>query len=436
MSSRPPISVDEAYLEGIEKKVEDLRMIMEVSVIISSTLDFNELVTVVMEKAKKVMDAEACSILFYNKDTNKLEFEVALCKEESTSEILKKTVTLDIGQGIAGWVAENLQPLVITDVRGDKRFYQAADKQTGFATKSIIAVPLVGRSGLIGVAEIINPKNKDFFSEYDSGIFQTLCRGVAIAIENARFHKESIEREKLRQELEIASSIQRSFLPESPTFHKNNITVSAINISARHVGGDLYDFIEPSENKVGVFIGDVSGKGISAALYMAKIISDLRYTSLGIDSPDLVMKRLNSNLSNAPRGMFLTATYIIADTANGTLSIAVAGHPPFFLIGKGDVKVMNLPSGPPLGIMPVEYPVTKLELNKGERLLLLTDGAFDAKNRNGERIGFESIAGFVKNHSNRENLIPAIVGHVNDFSKGTERADDLTLVELRFDGAD
>ena len=93
---------------------------------------------------------------------------------------------------------------------------------------------------------------------------------------------------------------------------------------------------------------------------MAKIISDLRYTSLGIDSPDMVLKRLNSNLSNAPRGMFLTAAYIIADTVNGTLSIAVAGHPPFFLIGGGEVKVMNLPSGPPLGIMPVEYPVTML----------------------------------------------------------------------------
>jgi sigma-B regulation protein RsbU (phosphoserine phosphatase) len=434
MSAGPTISVDETYLKGIEKKVEDLGMIMEVSVIISSTLDFNELITVVMEKAKKVMDAEACSILFYNKDTHKLEFEVALCKEESASEILKKTVTLDIGQGIAGWVAENLQPLVITDVKGDKRFYQAADKQTGFTTKSIIAVPLVGRSGLIGVAEIINPKNKDFFSEYDSGIFQTLCRGVAIAIENARFHRESIEREKLRQELEIASTIQQSFLPESPTLQKNNITVSAINISAKHVGGDIYDFIEPSEGRMGVFIGDVSGKGISAALYMAKIISDLRYTSLGIDSPDVVMKRLNSHLSNAPRGMFLTATYIIADTVKGSLSISVAGHPPFFLIRKGEVRVMDLPSGPPLGIMPVEYPVTMLELDKGDRILLLTDGAFDAKNKDGERIGFDGIAGFVKSHSDMESLIHAVVDYVDDFSKGMESADDLTLVELRFDG--
>ena len=128
MSNRPPISVDEAYLEEIEKKVEDLRMIMEVSVIISSTLDFNELVTVVMEKAKKVMDAEACSILFYNKDTNKLEFEVALCKEESASEILKKTVMLDIGQGLQDGLLKSATTGHHRRERG-QTVYRAADKQ-------------------------------------------------------------------------------------------------------------------------------------------------------------------------------------------------------------------------------------------------------------------------------------------------------------------
>lgn len=100
MIKEPTVTVSKDYLKNIEKKVQDFKTLIEVSTIISSTLDFNDLITLVMEKAKKVMDAEACSILLYNKDTNKLEFEVALCKKESTSETLKEKVTLDMGQGI------------------------------------------------------------------------------------------------------------------------------------------------------------------------------------------------------------------------------------------------------------------------------------------------------------------------------------------------
>ncbi len=162
MAKKPEVNVSKDYLKNLEKKVEDLKTLMEVSAIISSTLDFNELMTLVMEKAKDVMDAEACSILLYNKDIDKLEFEVAICEEESTSDILKKKITLDMGQGIAGWVAANKKPLVIKDVKKDKRFYQGADKLTGFVTKSLIAVPLVGRRGLIGVAEVLNPRIEDY----------------------------------------------------------------------------------------------------------------------------------------------------------------------------------------------------------------------------------------------------------------------------------
>jgi sigma-B regulation protein RsbU (phosphoserine phosphatase) len=195
MGEKPNITIPEDYLKNLEKKVEDLKTLMDISAIISSTLDFNELITLVMEKAKDVMAAEACSILFYNRDTNKLEFEVAICKEEETSDILKKKITLEMGQGIAGWVAEKLEPLIIKDVKKDNRFYQDADKQTGFITESLIAVPLVGRRGLIGVAEILNPKNKD----YDLEMFQILTKQFAIAIENALFHRESLERERLKQ---------------------------------------------------------------------------------------------------------------------------------------------------------------------------------------------------------------------------------------------
>jgi sigma-B regulation protein RsbU (phosphoserine phosphatase) len=428
MVSGENIIVPKEYLERLEKKVEDLKILTEVSAIISSTLDFRELMTIVMEKAKSLMNAEGCSILLYNRETGKLEFEVALCGDESTSDALKTKITLDIGQGVAGWVAEKQEVLCIKDVKADARFYQDADRQTGFVTKSLIAVPLIGRRGLIGVAEIINPRKED----YDIDILKLLSKHFAIAIENALYYRESIEKERLKQELEIAASLQKSFLPESPTFTRDNLTAAAVNIPARQVGGDLYDFIEPVEGKVGIFIGDVSGKGVSAALYMAKIISDFRYIANGSASAGTVMDRLNSLLSRAPRGMFLTAVYMIVDTKKGKMNIAVAGHPPFLWLRDGKVKIMSVPAGPPLGIVSGNYPASKFSLRRGDRLLFLTDGAFEAKNRKGQRMGFDSLVDFVKERMDKEPLTDMIVGHVNRFSRGMERADDLTIVDVRF----
>jgi sigma-B regulation protein RsbU (phosphoserine phosphatase) len=428
-------TINKDYLKTIEKRLEGFRALIEVSAIISSTLDFNELMTLVMEKAKSLMKAEGCSILLHNKETNKLEFDLALCREESVADILKSKVSLDMGQGIAGWVAEHQTPLLIKDAKADSRFYPDADQLTCFTTRSLIAVPLISRSGLIGVAEILNSKEKDFFGDDDLEIFQTLCRQVAIVIENARFYKESVEKEKLRQELEIASVVQKSFLPESPIFKKDHLTLSAINLSATQVGGDLYDFIDLGPNRVGVFIGDVSGKGIYAALYMAKVISDFRNIAPQMGAPEIALNRLNAMLSQAPRGMFLTGIFGIVDLSKGNLSLSVAGHPPFLWLTHGEVRVMNVASGPPLGILPAEYPSTEISLKKGDRILFLTDGVFEAKDKGGKRIGFEKLVSFVKEHTGEGNLIQKVVDYVNDFSKGLARADDLTLVELSWETA-
>lgn len=261
---------------------------------------------------------------------------------------------------------------------------------------------------------------------------QILTKHFAVAIENALYHREAIEKERLKQELEIASTLQKSFLPESPSIRKGNVMVSAVNIPAKQVGGDLYDFIEPVEDKLGVFIGDVSGKGVSAALYMAKITSDFRYIAHTIDSPEIVMNRMNSLLSKAPRGMFLTAVYMIIDPFTGNTNISAAGHPPFLWLTNRAVKVISVVSGPPLGIIPENYPSGNISLKSGDRLLLLTDGVFDAKNKEGQRMGFDNLVRFVEKHVNEEDLIEKITDYVNTFSKGIERADDLTLVEVKF----
>jgi len=431
MGEKKLITIPEEQLAGIEKMIADLRMLMDVSSLISSTLDFNELIGLVMEKAKDVMRADACSILLYNRNTGRLEFEVALSTDEAKGETLRKQVTLGLGEGIAGWVAQHLEPVIVGHACQDSRFSKQADSLTGFTTKSMLAVPLVGRTGLIGVAEILNPHGREIFSEYDLEIFQALCRQIAVAMENAVFHRDSLERERLRQELELAATIQKSFLPAEPMFKKGNLRLSGVTFPARHVGGDLYDFDESVEGRVGVLIGDISGKGVSSALFMAKVISDFRYLMHGRDDPGLVLGLLNRQLSDTPRGMFLTAIYAIADAQDGSVKLAVAGHPPFLWLTAEGVSIMQPEAGPPVGIVETEFPVTELVLGPGERLIMVTDGVFDVKNRQGLRLGFSAVVEFTTRHAQEDRLVDLLAEFLLGFAEGAEQADDITIVELR-----
>ncbi|NJD55949.1 MAG: GAF domain-containing protein [Nitrospirae bacterium] len=419
-------------LTGLEKRVNDLQMLIDVSAIISSTLDLNELTALVMEKAKHVMRADACSILLFNHKTGRLEFDVAMGSDARDGEILKRHVTLGLGEGIAGWVAENCEPVLVEHAARDDRFFSRADDLTGFTTKSLIAVPLLGRGGLLGVAEILNPRERDSFSGHDLELFQALCRQVAVAMENALYHKDALERQRLRQELELAATIQRSFLPDTPVKVFGQIRLSGFTLPARHVGGDLYDFVEPLPGMAGIFIGDVSGKGVSAALFMAKVMSDFRYQAHGTADPGLVLRRLNQQLSDTPRGMFLTAIYAIADQRSGAVALAVAGHPPFLHITPAGVTVVNPDAGPPAGIMDTDFPVTDLILSPGDRLIMMTDGAFDAKDGGGKRLCFDDIVSFAVRNGREDRLTDLIAGFVTDFTGAADRADDLTIVEMRY----
>jgi sigma-B regulation protein RsbU (phosphoserine phosphatase) len=419
-------------IENLEAQVRTMGTCIEVAAIITSTLDSDKLISLVMEKSKEVMNAEACSILLYNKQTNKLEFRLALHENTKKAEVLKDVIELDMGQGIAGWVAENLQPVLVEDAQADQRFFKSADEVTSFVTKSLIAVPMVGRRGLIGVAEIMNPKHKEYFDQLDLDVFQTHIRQVAIAMENAQYHEESLKQERIRHELEIASSLQQSFLPDSPVFEKGNIRLSAVSQPASNIGGDFYDFIEPPGDRVGVAIGDISGKGISGALFMAKAMSDFRYIARTAVSTKEALEDLNSILSKTPRGMFLTATYIIAETQTGNLHISVAGHPPAIWLTSEGVKFLEAPAGPPLGIMETEYPTSTVTMSKGDRLILLTDGVFEARDREGNMMGFNGVVEFLKQNSDKSDVLHALLDHVKDFANGAEPHDDITIVEVAY----
>lgn len=422
-------------IESLKKKIDDLTSLIDVSAIISSTLDLEELMNLVMEKAQAVMNAEASSVMLLNEETGELECEIAL---GTVQEKIKNNIHLKLGQGIAGWVAQHGEAIIVPDVDSDSRFYSDIDNSTGFKTRSILAVPLKVKDKVIGVAEVINRRDAQPFTENNLAIFTTFCRQVALAIENARMHRFMLEQQRMQQQLESAHSIQQSFMPQTfPHSNEDKFLLYAKNIPATSVGGDLFDFIEIDSERLGLVIGDVSGKGIPAALYMARLISDLRYYCHIVDRSVDLMQTINSVLFERSRqGMFVSLIYMVLDTKTGHLTITNGGHlPPLWYRNQANSFItINNSTGIPLGILPeVEFREQIIHLQPGDQILLYTDGVTEAKNVRGKMFSMKRLQDIFANTGRHPQiLIDEIVKQVGKFSKNVPQHDDITLLAIKW----
>ncbi len=415
-------------------KVEALASLIDVSYIINSTAELDQLMRLVMEKAQDVMKSEASSVMMVNAEKNVLEFEIAL---GDVGDKMQK-IELAMGEGIAGWVAENGEPQLIADVRTDSRFSTKADDSTGFETRSILAAPLIAYGRVIGVAEVINRVDGKSFDEDDLALFSTFCRQVALAIENARVRKLELESNKMEQQLEAAKFIQQSFMPESlPASPDHPFEVAASSMAAASVGGDFYDFVDFGDQRFGMAVGDVSGKGIPAALFMARLVSDFRLYNQRYSDPDRLLTALNQIFhTRSLRGMFVTFQYLIADTASGEVTVASAGHLPCIRVRASDGKAEAMPQadGIPLGVVPeYHFEQKQFHLSEGDFLVMISDGVIDAKNNNGEVYDFKRLLEVLTNPpASAEELLKRVSDDIHKYSNGSSQHDDLTIVVYKW----
>lgn len=173
-------------LSSLRKKINRLETLIHTSMLFSSILDIDDLLNIVLRKAEEVMDAEASSVFRIDEETNELYFVTA--RGEKGQEA--KEIRVPMGKGIVGWTAQNGKPLLVADVRKDKRWFKGVDKKTKFVTRSIMAVPLISKGKVIGVAEVLNKRGNRKFNKTDLALFESLGHQIAIAIENAALYKE------------------------------------------------------------------------------------------------------------------------------------------------------------------------------------------------------------------------------------------------------
>lgn len=256
--------------------------------------------------------------------------------------------------------------------------------------------------------------------------------GSFIAVTLVKFVQIRIEREILSRELTLASRIQKSLLPaEIPSIP--GLQIAAISLPARHVGGDLYDVLPLPDGKWGICVGDVSGKGIPAALFMAKAISEFRREA-DSSTPSAVMKRLNTKISSErSSGLFLTLLYLILDPATGRFSFSNGGHEPIFFYEKAkhSVQLLSTQKGAPLGVdLDGGFDEREEVMGSGDILLLQSDGVKEAMNSKREIFGMERIKSFLLESVS---LTPSVfIDHllerVRDFTQDAPQHDDLTVV--------
>ena len=282
----------EENLTRLVERSYKLGMIIEVMPLLNSTFEMDELLVAVMESAQIVMQAEAGSLMMSDESTGDLIVKVA------TGPIKDKLIGVRVpkGEGIAGWVAQNGRSLLVSDVEKDPRFYPDLDEITGFKTKSILCTPIKLRDEVIGVIEVINRNDGLCYSEDDISLLETLAHQAAIVIERARLHQAVLEKQRLEHELLFARKIQERFWPEEPP-RIPGVEIAAKSEPSTQVGGDYYDFIPLSDGRIGIAIGDVSGKDVSAALLMATARMALRtQAEEGSHSLSEIFFRVNNTL--------------------------------------------------------------------------------------------------------------------------------------------
>ncbi len=302
-----------------------------------------------------------------------------------------------------------------------------------------LLVPLVSQGELIGLLNLGPRLSQQEYSADDRKLLSDLATQTAPAVRVAQLvrqqQQEAKERERIEQELKVARLIQQTLLPkalpELPGYE-----VAAYYQPAREVGGDFYDFMTLEDGRLGLVVGDVTDKGVPAALVMATTRTMLRAAAQRLLSPGEVLQRVNDVLvQDIPPNMFVTCLYAILDPETGRLVYANAGHdlPYRRRAGRGGVADELRARGMPLGLMPgMGYEEKEMVLQKGESVLFYSDGLVEAHDRRREMFGFPRLQGLVGAHrSGGSSLISFLLSELARFTgEGWEQEDDITLVTL------
>ena len=327
------IALDNSYLFGrLKKKTLETQTLLEVEKSLSSTLNLNDLLELILDSLLKVVKYDAVAIFLVDKEKEEIDH----IKARGFDPLIEPDLQLKMGEGMAGWAAKNKESLIVPNAKDEPRYIEARVE-----TKSGMAVPIVSQNRTIGVFSLESDQ-PDAYDHDDLELLEAFASLAAISLERARQHEEILEKRRLEEELSIAKRIQKTFLPQKKP-QVSGFDISGINIPSEEVGGDYYDFIAINESQMGIVIADVSGKGIPAALIMASVraglIAEIR-NNYAIRS---IMAKVNNLLfESTASDIYVTLVYGVLDPKNRIFTFSNAGHnAPILRRADGEMKYLT-----------------------------------------------------------------------------------------------
>lgn len=414
-------------LDEAENKIQRLNSLVEASKIINSTLNLDEVLRLILSTATKNTQADRGTIYLLDKDKNEIW-------SKSTQGGAVVEIRLPLGVGIAGHVAKTGEIVSIEDAYKDSRFNHKIDETTGYTTKSILCMPMRNKDGeIIGVFQILNKKNGRFSGE-DVQFLDALSTHASLAIENARLYQEALEKKRLEGEMELAREIQERLLPEKLPNIKG-YEFAAINRPAEQVGGDYYDFAQRKDRRLAFSIGDVSGKGVPAALLMASLRASFQTQAHEALPVSLIAKRLNHLIFHCTSPTaYITFFSGVLNPVTGLLRYTNCGHNPPILVRSSGVMELLEKGGLVLGLMDaVAYEKGSVQMKSGDSLVLYTDGVSEAINSKDEEYGEPRLYELLINErfQSAQELLQTILDDVSLHQNGMPQNDDVTLVIIK-----
>ncbi len=420
-SKKPEINKQE------DTSSKDLALITQMNNDLAGSLDLKETLQNALELIIKRINAQAANVFLI--EEKKQVFQCIASKYQAYLEDFEIPIT----QGVMGKAAASKKCIRVGDVRKDVReiaeFYFDLDNKTNFTTYSVLCSPLLVSGECIGVIHCLNKKtNTKLFEENDRKLLETLSGPAALAIKNAKTAKELIDKNRMQKEIEIVGDIQKTLLSQNK---KDPFPIAGINIPAKVVSGDFYNFSDLGDGRFGFGVADVSGKGIKSSLLMSKASSLYRCLSKTIFSAAELLKILNDEIcETASRGMFVTMVIGIYDSNKKELLLANAGHEPPLIFSKGETFLNVEEAGPPLGIAPKFKFIEKLISFTDSSMYIFTDGITEMKDPSGDMLGQEGFQDYIKKYQNVPNSqrLNKIIEEL--IKSGRIQKDDLTIVTI------
>jgi phosphoserine phosphatase RsbU/P len=415
-----------------------LRVLLRISNSLAQQIQLDPLLKLMVVEVTAAMQAERSNVLLWDRGKpGELVTRVA-------DGVGAREIRIPFGVGIAGATAQTREIINLPDAYKDSRFNSAVDKTSGFRTKSLLAVPIVAEGDqLMGVVEVMNKKGGGAFTGEDERFLEAICGDFSIALRRAEMVEAYLQSQIVTKSLELARDIQMGLLPrEFPALPEfKEVDIFATMIPALEVGGDLYDFFPLDKDRICFVIGDVSDKGIPAALFMMMTRTAFKMSAIASpESISLTMSRVNQFLFECNQSqMFVTALAGILDLQTGRVEYADAGHePPFILRSSGAVLKVEKVGGVALGFCPdLSFRSGTLELNRGDALVLYTDGVNEAMNIGHQLFGVDAIErtlSGVGQGASSEEIIKGLLGELRVFVGGAQQSDDLTMLVIRYLG--